>query len=89
MEYSVTMEECKAVAYIHGSLKDCCINHNFNDYAGCVNHPLLNIELCFVITDELHLLLRISDKIISNFVLQMAAQDQASRVHHQAPATSA
>ena len=82
------MEECKAAARTLESLRDCYTKRSIDDRAGCVHPPLLNIELCYVVADELHLLLRISDKLISNLVLQMAALDHASRVHRQASATS-
>ena len=84
----MTIEECKAAARTLQSLKDCCTKQSINDRAGCVNPPLINIELCYVVADELHLLLRISDKLISNLVLQMAALDHAGRVRCQASATS-
>ena len=45
-----------------------------NNY-GCINEPLLNIPLTNVITDELHLLLRITDKLLQNVIDEVLERD--------------
>ena len=52
--------------------------------------PPFDIELDHVIADELHLLLRITDKLFGNLILRMAELDHSGRVHgststHTAP----
>ena len=42
---------------------------------------LFEIELDHVIVDELHLLLRITNKLIGNQILRMAELDNSKRVH--------
>ena len=45
-----------------------------NNY-GCINEPLLNIPLTNVIADELHLLLRITDKLLQNVIDEVLEKD--------------
>ena len=42
---------------------------------GCINEPLLNIPLTNVIADELHLLLRITDKLLENIIDKVLEKD--------------
>ena len=81
---SVTVEECQQAARTLQDIKKCCRRPagKRDDRLGCINPPLLEIELDHVIVDELHLLLRITDRLISALVLRMAQLDHASRVHH-------
>lgn len=41
-----------------------------NNNYGCINDPLLNIELDHVIVDELHLLLRVTDVLKTNLITE-------------------
>ncbi len=52
---------------------------------GVIHSPLLNIELHHVVVDELHLLLHISDVLISNLIFQMVIQERRSAAdqHHE------
>ena len=45
------------------------------DKFGCVNEPLINIPLTNVIPDELHLLLRITDKLLQNVIDEVLERD--------------
>ena len=49
----------------------CHCNNNF----GCINEPLINISLTNVIPDELHLLLRITDKLLQNVIDEVLERD--------------
>jgi len=42
---------------------------------GCIHEPLLNIPLTNVILDELHLLLRITDKLLQNVIDEVLERD--------------
>lgn len=48
---------------------------------GCINSPLLDIELDHIVVDELHLLLRISDRLIDNLVVRAAELDHLNQTH--------
>ncbi len=52
---------------------------------GVIRSPLLNIKLHHVVVDELHLLLRVSDVLIRNLILQMVIQERRSAAdrHHK------
>ena len=80
---SVTVEECQQAARTLQSIKTCCTQpaSKRDDRLGCINPPLLEVELDHVIVDELHLLLRITDRLISALVMRMAQLDHCSRVH--------
>lgn len=41
----------------------------------CVRRPLFNIELDHVILDELHLMLRITDKLTENLIIEVMEKD--------------
>lgn len=45
------------------------------DSFGCINEPLINIPLTNVIPDELHLLLRITDKLLQNVIDEVLERD--------------
>ena len=49
----------------------------------CVNMPLINIEPCDCIIDELHLFLRISDKLFDSFLPRWKCQQCCGT--HQGP----
>ena len=51
---------------------------------GCIHTPLINIELTNIIIDELHLMLRISDVLLRNFLWAMIQQDKIE-MHEQRP----
>ena len=57
-----TLEEIKTL---------CSSKDNF----GCIHEPLLNIPLTHVIPDELHLLLRITDKLLQNIIDEVLERD--------------
>ena len=52
---------------------------NTNSKKGCVNMPLINIEPCDCIIDELHLFLRITDKLFDSFFAKMVALDRSGQ----------
>ena len=56
------------------SIEHCLTLKSYNK--GCINPPLLNIEIGKIVTDELHLMLRISDILIRNLVWTMLAKKQ-------------
>ena len=78
---SVTLQECKADSRSLSEIKDCANDKSL----GCDNQPLFDIELDHVVVDELHLLLRISDRLIDALVTRMAQLDHSSRVHGTGP----
>lgn len=43
---------------------------------GCINPPLLNIDLDHVVIDELHLMMRICDVLLRNLIEDSVAQDK-------------
>jgi len=45
------------------------------DNFGCIHDPLLNIPITHVIPDELHLLLRITDKLLQNVIDEVLERD--------------
>ena len=45
------------------------------DNVGCIHDPLLNIPITHVIPDELHLLLRITDKLLQNVIDEALERD--------------
>ena len=45
------------------------------DNCGCIHHPLFDIPLPNVIPDELHLLLRITDKLLQNVIDEVLERD--------------
>ena len=51
-----------------------------NNY-GCIRPPLLNVQVDHIVADELHLLLRISDRLIDNLVVRAAELDLKCRDH--------
>lgn len=48
---------------------------------GCINMPLINIEPCDCVIDELHLFLRITDRLFDTLFAKMVALDHAYKVH--------
>lgn len=51
------------------------------DNYGCIEPPLLNIDIHRIVLDELHLMLRVSDVLIRNMVWAMAAMDHKRELH--------
>jgi hypothetical protein len=52
--------------------KQCkCNKSNF----GCINPPLINISLDHVVADELHLLLRVTDRLLQNVIDEILEKD--------------
>ena len=45
------------------------------DNFGCTHKPLIDIPLTNVIPDELHLLLRITDKVLQNIIDEVLERD--------------
>ena len=58
-------------------MQTCCSKKTVDDRKGCVSKPLLEFEPEFIIVDELHMLLRISDRLINSLMLRMAQFDNA------------
>ena len=54
---------------------------NVDRKKGCINMPLVDIEPCDCVIDELHLFLRITDKLFDSFFAKMVALDHAYKVH--------
>ena len=77
----MTAEQCEANGRSLESIKKCCTNSTVDNRLGCIDLPLLEIELDHVVVDELHILLRITDKLISALVFRMANLDHVNRVH--------
>ena len=48
-------------------------------HKGCIHPPLLEIELDRVVADELHLLLRITDVLLRNLILQVDMEQHRCR----------
>ena len=46
--------------------------------AGCQNQPLFNIHLEDVVLDELHLMLRVTDRLEKGLILEVIDWDQVS-----------
>ena len=69
------MEECKRKGRSLGELKKCCSLTGVDRCLGSIHLPLFNIELDHVIVDELHLWLRIVDRLITALILCMAQLD--------------
>jgi hypothetical protein len=49
--------------------------HGTKAHLECINCPLVDIPLTHVIPDELHLLLRIADRILQNVVDEVMERD--------------
>ena len=47
---------------------------------GCLNQRLINIDIEHVIPDELHLLLRVTDRMIENLINGAVASDDVSNI---------
>ena len=65
------------------SLEERCRKRRVDDRKGCVNPPLINIDPEDVIVDELHLMLRVTDRLLKNLFLGCQAQDHAA--NHKKP----
>ena len=58
------------------SIEHCLTVKSLSRNKGCINPPLLNIQISNIVVDELHLILRISDILIRNLVWAMVAKKQ-------------
>ena len=79
---SVTMEECRKNGRSLQDLKDCCTYSDRHDRLGCIHPPLFDVTLDHVVIDELHLWLRITDRLFNCLILRMAQLDHKKRTHH-------
>lgn len=62
-------------------IKKCAASDKPAEKFGCLNSPLLNLPLDDIIVDELHLLLRVSDKLIDNLVVRAEELDHKAQLH--------
>ena len=81
---SITLPDCKAMSRSLSVIKDCAKKSD-KECMGCKNQPLFEIELDHIVVDELHLLLRISYRLIDALVTRMAQLDHSCRVHGTGP----
>lgn len=59
-------------------LKECCkLPKSSKKKICCVVPPLFEIDLDHIVLDELHLLLRISDRIMENLILEVMQKDSS------------
>ena len=70
----------KPISYYNEEPMSCTLQEIQNLYPskdnfGCTHEPLLNIPLTHVIPDELHLLLRITDKLLKNVIEKVQERD--------------
>ena len=79
-DMTVSLEDSKIKKRTLSSLKDRCTKSDVHQRLGCIHEPLFDIELDHVIVDELHLLLRITDRLISALINRMAQLDTRSRL---------
>ena len=79
----MTLEECTATGRTLEDIKNCCTKSTVEARFGCINPPLFEIEPDHIVVDELHLLLRISDRLISALIMRMVQLDHAEHVHHR------
>ena len=82
-DITVTAEQCKEKKRTLSSIRTCCTMSTVQQRLGCIHQPLFDIELDLVVVDELHLLLRITDRLISALVHRMAQLDHKSQMHSQ------
>ncbi|XP_048587411.1 uncharacterized protein LOC125570187 [Nematostella vectensis] len=61
------------------SLKEWCTKKKEN-YC-CINPPLFEIELDHVILDELHMMLRITDRLTENLIIEVMEKDSKEDMH--------
>lgn len=78
---SISLEECEKDQRTLADIKKKCTKSTVDARLGCIHPPLFEIELDHVVIDELHLLLRVTDKLISALILRMAHLDHSSRIH--------
>jgi len=55
------------------SIKECCTKSKEN-YC-CINPPLFDIELDNVVLDELHMMLRVTDRLLENLIIEVMEKD--------------
>ena len=79
------LEDSKAHSRSLSAIKTYAKNKPPKEYT---QQPLLKIKLDHVVADELHLLLRITDRLIDALVHQMAQLDYTCRVQNTWPTIS-
>lgn len=60
-------------------IKKCAASAKQAEKCGCLNSPLLNLPLDDIIVDELHLLLRVPDKLIDNLIVRAEEVDHTTQ----------
>jgi len=70
-EYTETKRMARTISEIKHTVSS-GIKPNY----GCINMPLVDIELDHVIPDELHMLLRVTDVLIQNLINAATSHDR-------------
>lgn len=70
-EYTETSKRARTITEIKH-----VISSGIKPNYGCINMPLIDIELDHVIPDELHMLLRITDVLIQNLINAATSHDR-------------
>ncbi|CAB3985453.1 Hypothetical predicted protein [Paramuricea clavata] len=60
-----------------------CSLQTGGDKFGCIHPPLIRIPLCNVVPDELHLMLRITDKLEKNLIHSILRRDKLAERGNQ------
>ena len=79
---SVTLEDTKDHSRSLAGIKTCAKKKAPEESLGCIQQPLFEIELDHIVADELHLLLRITDRLVDALVHRMAQLDHTCRVRN-------
>lgn len=75
----MTLEECIVTGQMLDDLKNCCTKSTVDTQFECITPPLFEIKPGHIVVDELHLLLVISDKLISVLIMIMLQLDHVQR----------
>ena len=67
----MTLEECIATGLTLDDVNKCCTKSTVDAQFGCINPPLFEIKPEHIVVDEFHLLLRISDRLMSALIMRM------------------
>jgi len=59
----------------------CLLHRQWKKDPGCKEQPLFTIQIDHVIVDELHLLLRITDRLEAGLIYQVLDWDEVSLIH--------
>ena len=68
----MTLEECIATGLTLDDVNKCCTKSTVDAQFGCINPPLFEIKPEHIVVDEFHLLLRISDRLMSALIMRMS-----------------